>query len=204
MQALLTKAEAESRDLTDTESQAFDSHKTEIRSLDTQIERAEVVNELERRASADPVTEQPFTQLEQRVSILKVLQHLMDPSQQPLAGAEAEYSREMARRSGRRPEGVFVPFGALEQRAPVLTTTVPEIVPTIHRADLYIDAFRRALISQRLGVRVLTGLTGNISIPRRSTGTSVGWVAEHSPLPDTQMDFDSVTMTQPRRRNLGP
>jgi HK97 family phage major capsid protein len=195
MQAMLAKAEAENRDLSDTEKADFDSQRDEVRSLDQSIERAEVVSELERRASADLVTEQPFTQLEQRVSVLKVLQHLMDPSKQPLAGAEAEYSREMARRSGRKPEGVFVPFGVLEQRAPMLTTTAPEVVPTIHRADLYIDAFRKALISQRLGVRVLTGLTGNISIPRRGTGTSVGWVAEHSPLPDTQMDFDSVTMT---------
>lgn len=195
MQQLLSKAETENRDLSDTESQAFDSLKGEIRSLDQSIERAEVVNELERRAEADPITEQPFAQLEQRVSVLRVLQHLVDPSQRPLEGAEREYSNEMARRSGRRPEGVFVPFAVVEQRAPVLTTTVPEIVPTIHRADLYIDAFRRALISQRLGVRVLTGLTGNLSIPRRGTGTSVGWVAEHSPLPDTSMDFDSVTMT---------
>ncbi|MBB3018608.1 HK97 family phage major capsid protein [Microvirga lupini] len=195
MQQLLHTAESESRDLNTTEASTFDSLKGEVAALDTQIQRAETVAELERRADADPVTEQPFHALEQRVSVLAVLRHLVEPSKYPLAGAEAEYSNEMARRSGRKPEGAFVPFAAIEQRAPVLTTTVPEIVPTVHRADLYIDAFRRALISQRLGVRVLTGLSGNITIPRRGTGTSVGWVAEHSPLPDTSMDFDAVSMT---------
>jgi HK97 family phage major capsid protein len=195
MQQMLQKAEQENRDLSDGEKAGFDSAKDEIRSLDQQIERAEVVAEFERRADADPVTEQPFQALEQRVSILKVLQHLVEPSKYPLAGAEAEYSNEMARRSGRKPEGAYVPFAAIEQRAPVLTTTVPEVIPTIHRSDLYVDSFRRALISQRLGVRVLTGLSGNITIPRRGTGVSVGWVAEHSPLPDTGMTFDSVSMT---------
>jgi HK97 family phage major capsid protein len=195
MQSLLAKAESENRDLSDTESQAFDSAKAEIRSLDQQIERAETVAELERRADADPVTEQPFQQLEQRVSVLSALRHLMDPNRYPLEGAEREYSHEMARRSGRAPEGVYVPFSALETRAPMLTTTAPEIVPTVHRADLYIDAFRRALISQRLGVRILTGLTGNLSIPKRGAGTTAGWVAENQALPETGMDFDAITMT---------
>lgn len=195
MQTLVSGAEQANRDLNEQEISRFDALKAEVRSLDQSIERAETVAELERRAEADPVTEQPLQQLEQRVSVLRVLQHLTDPAARPLEGAEREYSHEMARRSGRQPEGVYVPFAAIEQRAPVLTTTVPEIVPTVHRADLYIDSFRRALISQRLGVRILTGLTGNISIPRRGSGTSVGWVAEHQPLPDTGMDFDSTSMT---------
>ena len=171
------------------------STKAEVRSLDQQIERAETVAELERRADADPVTEQPFPQLEQRVSVLSALRHLMDPNRFPLEGAEREYSQEMARRSGQQPTGVYVPFSALESRAAMVTTTAPEIVPTIHRADLYVDAFRRALISQRLGVRILTGLTGNLSIPKRGNGTTAGWVAENVALPETGMDFDSMTMT---------
>lgn len=195
MQAMLAKAESESRDLSDGESQAFDSLKSEVRGLDQAIERAETVAELERRANADPVTEQPLGQLEQRVSVLNALRHLMDPNRYPLEGAEREYSTEMARRSGRAPEGVYVPFAAIEQRAPMLTTTAPEIVPTVHRADLFVDGFRRALISQRLGVRILTGLSGNLSIPKRGSGTSVAWIAENTPLPETGMDFDSMTMT---------
>lgn len=195
MQAMLAKAEAENRDLSDGEKADFDSLKNEVRSLDQSIERAETVAELERRAEADPVTEQPFQQLEQRVSVLRVLQHLIDPAARPLEGAEREYSAEMARRSGRQPDGVYIPFGVLETRAPMVTTTAPEIVPTVHRADLYVDAFRRALISQRLGVRILTGLSGNLSIPKRGSGTSAGWVAENVALPETGMDFDSMTMT---------
>jgi HK97 family phage major capsid protein len=195
MQQLLQTAEAANRDLSDGESQAFNSVKDEVRSLDQQIERAEVVADLERRADADPVTEQPFERLEQRVSVLNALRHLMDPNRYPLEGAEREYSTEMSRRSGQQPNGVYVPFATLETRAPMLTTTSPEIVPNIHRADLYIDAFRRNLISQRLGIRILTGLTGNITIPKRGSGTSVGWVAENTPLPETGLDFDSTGLT---------
>ena len=80
------------------------------------------------------------------------------------SGAALEYARETEIRTGRKAQGVFVPMAALEQRAIMTTSTAPEIVGTDHRADLYIQPFRNALMARRLGVRVLSGLTGNVSI----------------------------------------
>lgn len=65
---------------------------------------------------------------------------------------------ESERRTGRKAQGVFVPLAALESRAVNTTVTAPEIVPTIHRADQYIEPFRNNLLARRLGVRVLSGL----------------------------------------------
>ena len=48
--AIVTAAANENRDLTDTEAKAFDDGKTEVRSLDRQIERAEFLAEDERRS----------------------------------------------------------------------------------------------------------------------------------------------------------
>ncbi len=111
-----------------------------------------------------------------------------------LSGAAAEYSQEAERRSGRKAQGAFVPIAALEQRAAVTTSTAPEIVGTDHRADQYIEPFRNSLLARRLGVRVLSGLTGNVSIPKFGTGTTTGWVAENSALTASDMTFDSVTL----------
>ena len=44
------------------------------------------------------------------------------------------------------------------------------------------------------GATYLTGLTGNISVPRIATGTSVGWFAENAPIPDTDATFDAVAL----------
>ncbi len=65
-------------------------------------------------------------------------------------------------------------------------------MPTVHRADLYIGPLREALIARRLGVRVLTGLRGNLSIPKYGSGLETGWVAEGGAVPEGDMAFDSV------------
>ena len=52
-----------------------------------------------------------------------------------------------------------------------------------------------ALLARKLGVRVLSGLHGNVSIPKHGTGLSVGWVAENSAVSDSSMSPDSVTLS---------
>ena len=81
-----------------------------------------------------------------------------------------------------------------EKRA-TLTTTTPELIGTDHRADQFIAPFRDALLARRLGVRVLSGLRGNISIPKYGTGLSVGWVAENQAVPESNLDMDSITLS---------
>lgn len=192
MQQLLHLAEAESRDLDTTESKTFDSFRDEVRSLDQQISRAETVAELERRADAEPVSEGSFDALERRISVLGVIRAQMEG--RALTGAEAEYSREIERRLGRPAQGAYVPLRALETRVN-LTTTAAEIVPTEHRPDLYIGPFRERLVARRMGARVLTGLRGDLSIPKYGSGLSAAWVNENEAIPESNMTFDSIGMT---------
>src|SRR5690606_17437734 len=108
-----------------------------------------------------------------------------------LTGAEAEYAAETERRTGRKAQGVFVPASLFEKRVNN-TTTAAELVGTDNRADLYIAPFRDALLARRLGVRVLSGLRGNVSVPKYGSGLTVGWVAEGGAVPEGTMDFASV------------
>ena len=193
MRALLSKSEAEKRSsLTDAEKATFDTLKGEFQALEGDEQRAAFMQEVERRQAGEPVGDKAAGELENRVSLLRVLQAGMEG--RALTGAEAEYHRETERRTGRKAQGVFVPASMFERRANT-TTSAADLVPTMHRADQYITPFRDALLARQLGVRVLTGLSGNLSIPKHGDGLTAGWVAEGGAVPEGNMTFDSVTMT---------
>lgn len=195
MKSLVEKAANDSRDLTADETKQFDDLKAEERNLSKQIERAEYLADTERRAAGTPVSDNAsadFDKLAAGVSVVKVIRAQMEG--RSLDGLEREYAQEAERRSGRKAEGVFIPMQALEQRANT-TTSAPEIVGEQHRAQDYIGALRNRLLARQLGVRVLTGLQGNVSIPKHGSAMSLGWVTEGDPVPESAMSFDSVTMT---------
>lgn len=195
MKALVDKAAAESRDLSAEEIQQFDALKVEERALAAQVERAEYLGDLERRSAGEPVSGNPsadFDRLAGSVSVVKVLKAQMEG--RSLDGAEGEYAKEAEKRSGRKAEGAFVPFKSLEKRANT-TVTAPELIGTDHRAQDYIGPLRESLVARALGVRVLSGLVGNVSIPKFGSGLETGWVTEGQAVPEGEMGFDAVTLT---------
>lgn len=195
MKSLVDAAASEGRDLSADEQKQFDDLKAEERSLAGQVERAEYLAEVERRSAAAPVSGDAgadFNRLASQVSVMKVMRAQMEG--RSLDGVEAEYAQEAERRSGRKAQGAFVPLAALETRANT-TTTAGEIVPTDHRADQYIPALRNQLLARRLGVRVLSGLSGNVSIPKFGSGLSTGWVTEGGAVSEAEMGFDEVTLS---------
>ena len=195
--ALLAKATNENRNLNADESAKFDALKAEVTELEAAEQRQQFVDEQERRAAGVTITTgtggDTVAALESRVSLLDVLQ--AGAEGRALTGAAAEYQQETERRTGRKAQGAFVPMSLLEKRAPVTTGTAPELVPTDHRGDLYIAPLRNKLLARRLGVRVLSGLHGNVSILRHGTGVSVGWVAENGAVPETDIDPANVTLS---------
>lgn len=195
MKALVEKAADENRDLSADEAKQFDDLKAEERNLTKQIERAEYLAETERRSAGTPVSDNAsadFDKLAGSVSVLKVIRAQMEG--RALDGVEREYAQEAERRSGRKAQGVFIPMQALEKRAND-TTSAAQIVGEQHRPQDYIGALRNRLLARRLGVRVLTGLQGDVSVPKYGSGLSLGWVAEGGAVPEGTMGFDSVTMT---------
>lgn len=192
--ALVAKAEQENRQLTAEEAKSFDTLKTEIVDLEGQESRAAFLAEAERTMQGTPIAGNGDTvhNLESRVSLLRVLQAGMEG--RALAGAEAEYAQETERRTGRKAKGIYVPMSLLEKRVNT-TTSADDLVGTDHRADQYIGPLRNALLARSLGVRVLSGLRGDVSIPKYGTGTTTGWVAENNALSPSDMTFDNVGLT---------
>lgn len=191
MRRLLSTAESEKRNLNAAEQSAFDSLKGEITSLEGQEQRAAFLEDAERRSMGVPL-DKSFGDVQRSVNVVEVIRSQMEG--RALSGAAAEYAQETERRTGRKAQGVFVPMAALEQRAVVTTSNAAELVPTVHRGDQYIEPMRNSLLARKLGVRVLSGLSGNITIPKYATGTASGWAAEGSALTASDMTFDAVTL----------
>lgn len=200
MRKIITTAEGEKRSLNANEQTAFDKLKSEVTDLDSQEQRAVFLEEAERRTTGEPVGDKPFDTLQRQVSVVDVMRAQMEG--RSLSGAAAEYHKETERRTGRKAQGIFVPMTAIEQRVNT-TSTAGQLVPTDHRPDQYIGPMRNALLARRLGVRVLSGLSGNVSIPKYASGMTTGWVAENSALSASDMDFDSVTLAPKHAGGIG-
>ncbi|KHL57074.1 phage major capsid protein [Xanthomonas cannabis] len=191
--ALVTTAEQANRQLTTDEQGKFANLQTEITALESDEQRQQFLDDAERRSQARPVHTPNGSDTETRVNLLSVVRAGMEG--RSLTGAEAEMHAELERRHGpARNGGILVPLSAFERRANT-TATAPELVANQHRADQYIGPLRDSLLVRSLGVRTLTGLTGNVSIPKAGAGLTAGWVTEGQALPESQMDFDSVTLT---------
>lgn len=199
MRALTQMAEQESRDLTDEESGKFDGLRGQLTSLDSKLERAQVIADAERSMAIDP--DQPrrgndgdFDTACRNFSVTKAIAQQLAPSEVD-AGRELEISQELARRSGSSPSGILVPHQVFLEKRDVLTSgSGGSLVPEQHRADLMIDRLRASLQVQGLGATMLNGLVGTQDIPRL-TGSATGyWVAEHGAVTGSDHTYDDVNL----------
>lgn len=196
MKALADAAAKAQRDLTDEESAQFETLKNEERSIQKQIDRVEYLRSLERGAPADHVGDshnKDFEKLKRSVSVQNIIQAQI--AGRSLSGAELEYNKEAEKRSGKKAQGAFIPFDSLETRATNNTTSASDIVAANHRPQDYIGALRASNIVRQMGVRTLTGLSGDVVIPKYGTGLSLGWVGEEEAVTESNMTFDAITLT---------
>lgn len=95
------------------------------------------------------------------------------------AGLEMECSRAVEKIMGRAPEGFFVPFDIWRRDFNVGTATeAGNLVGTELRGDMFTDALRNAMVMGKLGVTFLSGLSGNVDLPRKATGATLGMLTE--------------------------
>lgn len=195
--AIVAAAETGNRALTADESAKFDAIKADITALEASETRAAFLAEQERNAIGTPVHGDTREGLESRVSLVDVIRARMEG--RALTGAAAEYHAETERRTGRKAQGVFVPLSVLEQRVNT-TTSAGDLVPNTVRGDMYVGPLRESLLVRQMGVRVLSGLTGDVTIPKAGDGLTASWVAENEAIPESDMTFNSITL---RPRHVG-
>lgn len=121
------------------------------------------------------------------------------------AGLEMEASRAVAQQLGREPQGFFVPFDIQNERRTTTTerrdlnvgtpTAGGNLVATDLLAQNFIELLRNRIMARQAGATMLTGLVGDIAIPRQSGGATAYWVGEGSSPTESQQTVDQVALS---------
>ncbi len=179
--------------LSDEERARFDALAAEVETLNGDIARREKLDDFERHAAAQPVHGAPeMRRAMDRYSVARAIQGQLAGR---LDGVEGEMHAELSR--GRECRGVMVPTEVLlhhETRNQTVGTPAAggNLVATT-LAGL-VDHYRPRLMTEAMGATVLSGLSGNLEIPRSLTSTSAHWVAEDGAPDRSAMTFDKIGM----------
>lgn len=175
---------------------AFDTAETELRTLDAKLDRQRKIDDAERREDGKPLTTRDggeFAELRNQ-SLVETLRFGAGMAVNDRAKIEREQAM-LAERAGGPAKGVYIASELFEQRAAMTTGTAATVAPESFRPDLFTSALTNSAIVSRLGATTLTGLTGDVIIPRETGSPNVGWVNEDEALPTGNASFDSMTLT---------
>jgi HK97 family phage major capsid protein/HK97 family phage prohead protease len=164
--------------------------------------RAAVLDKLD--IKQEPVTmsaaEIGLTEKESRsFSFLRAINYLANPtdrSARDAAAFEIEASDAAAAKLGRQSRGITIPQDVLRRDLTVGAATAGgNLVATELDAGSFIDLLRNASALDQAGATVLTGLTGNVAIPRQSGAGTAYWMAESGSPTESQQTVDQVSLT---------
>jgi HK97 family phage major capsid protein/HK97 family phage prohead protease len=134
-----------------------------------------------------------------KFSFLRAINYLANPtdrSAREAAAFEIEASDAAAAKLGRQSRGITIPQDVLRRDLNVGTASAGgNLVATELDAGSFIDLLRNASALDQAGATVLTGLTGNVAIPRQSGAGTAYWVAESGAPTESQQSIDQVSLT---------
>lgn len=200
MRAYTSAPAGDAGDLSAEQSTKFDAAKTKLEAIEKRIERQQVLDAAERRMEGTQLHngsgDANFDAELRKFSLVRAI-----ASQVPdLAGRvdcarEREISQELSKRSGNTYQGIAVPMQVFEKRV-TTGASGAAVIGTDLRPDLFIDSLRNALVIKRLGARVLSGLVGNVDIPRRTGSSTAQWFADNgTAISLTDPSFNKVSLT---------
>ena len=140
-----------------------------------------------------PITVDMSNKERSQYSILKAVQAQMSGNWDN-AGLERSVSDAI----GKDTTGFYIPMNAPWGQRDLTAGTNNQggfLVPTDHRAGDFVEALRANMVVGQAGATYLTGLSGNVAIPKIASGTAVGWVAEASAPTEGQPVFASIQLT---------
>jgi len=115
------------------------------------------------------------------------------------AGFELEVSTDISKRMGKHTQGFYmptnIPFAERAQYAAGALATGGATVATNLLAGSFIDVLRNQARVLQMGATVLSGLVGNVDIPRQISQSSTFWVTEGGNLTESEATFDKVSLS---------
>lgn len=134
----------------------------------------------------------------QRYSIMRAINALCSPdaASHRAAAFEREVSDAIAVKMGKAARGFYVPSEVQRRDLLVGTPTAGgNLVATNLQSGSFIDALRNAMVIDKLGAVFLTGLVGNIAIPKQTSTSTAYWVAENTAPTESQPAIGQVSMS---------
>jgi HK97 family phage major capsid protein len=118
------------------------------------------------------------------------------------AGFEREVSDEIGHVSGRTAKGFFVPGHAWGTRDLIAGSDADggHLKGVNHMGSEFIEALRSRLVVGSMGARVMSGLKGDVSIPKMATVAAAAFVAENTAVAEQNQTFGELALVP---RTLG-
>lgn len=141
-----------------------------------------------------------LTEKEERgYSFMKLIRALGAPSDKRLrdeAGFEFECSAEVAERTGRDPQGAFVPENILQRDMVVGTDSAGGYLKdTKLDSANFIELLRDNTLMYNLGAKILSGLVGDVAVPKQTGGATAYWVAESGAVTESQQTLGQISLS---------
>lgn len=207
MRSITEKPTGNGGDLSTEQATKFDALKAELEGVEKSIGRQRLIDEAERRMKGETISGSGDKHLDEELrnfSLRKAIcSQVPDLAQQVDCGRERELSAEIAKRAGRPFKGCAVPMSVFEM--PVEKRTLvggggsPDsgginLISTDHLGQQFIDVLRAKLAVRALGARVLSGLVGNVDIPKQASSASASWVQDNTPLTGSDPTYQKIQL----------
>jgi HK97 family phage prohead protease len=157
--------------------------------------RAQVLDKVYKAKPAD-TPEIGLTPKEaKRFSIVRAIQAMINKNP-AMAPYEYECSAAAAQKLNRQPQGLFVPYDVMAHRDLLVGTASAGgyTVATDLLASSFIEMLRNKMVVNTLGARVLSGLVGDVAIPKQTGGATAYWVGENTAPTESQQTLGQVAM----------
>ncbi len=180
----------------------FRTAEAEAKAALQDLERADELDNVE-RTFQPRVVETPPAELgmdQRQVREYSLARAILAAGSQDWRGAELEReaSDEIAKRMGREASGFFVPLDVQHQKRDLVVGTEGAggyLVADELRPQSFIEMKRNRMLLRKAGATVLSGLVGDVAIPRQTGGGTFYWVAESGAPTESQQTVDQVALT---------
>jgi len=136
-----------------------------------------------------------------RYSMMKLLRHLADPTNQALrdaAGFELDCHRAAELKADRAANGAWIPFDWVVAKRDQTVGNFGKggaLVGTELLAGSFIDLLINQSALLQSGITTLSGLTGNVDIPRKTAASQHYWVGEDVDVTPSDVTFGLISST---------
>lgn len=112
------------------------------------------------------------------------------------ASFEREVSEAAQQRTGRTAQGILVPDDVLRRDLVAGTPSAGgDLIAPDFRPGSFIELLRNRSALTQAGITTLTGLSGNVAIPRQASSGTAYWLAESGAPTESQQSIDQVNLS---------